>query len=71
LFVSLEDETGICNLVVMAETFEKYRQAIVGHDFIEVWGKIERVGMVVHVKVDKAAPLMPQPSLRLPTRDFR
>ncbi len=71
LFVSLEDETGICNLVVMNSVFEQYRRAIVGFDFLQVWGTIERVGMVVHVKVDEVRPLAPQPMLSMPTRDFR
>jgi len=71
LFMSLEDETGIANLVVMPDVFEKYRQAILGNDFIQVAGRIERNGLVVNLRVHTCEGLRAAPQLALPGHDFR
>jgi error-prone DNA polymerase len=50
VFITLEDETGVANLVVYPDVFERYRQAILGARLLACWGSIDRQGMVVHVK---------------------
>jgi error-prone DNA polymerase len=50
-FMTIEDETGIANLVIFQNLFEKYRAAILRSRLIMVEGKLQREGDVVHVIV--------------------
>jgi len=56
-FLSVEDETGIANLVVPPALFERHRRALLSSTFLFVEGVLERAGRVVNVKVDSAASL--------------
>jgi error-prone DNA polymerase len=48
-FITLEDETGIANLVVWPDAFERYRKVVMGARLIEVQGRIEYDEDVLHV----------------------
>jgi error-prone DNA polymerase len=48
-FITLEDETGIANLVVWPDAFERYRKIVMGARLIEVRGRIEYDEDVLHV----------------------
>ena len=48
-FITIEDETGVANLVVFPTLFEKYRKAIVQSRLLMVEGKLQREGDVIHV----------------------
>ena len=50
-FLSLEDETGIANLVVMPDVYERYRPLVRGAPFLLARGRVERTGGVVNLKV--------------------
>jgi error-prone DNA polymerase len=56
-FMSLEDETGIVNLVVVLPVFERHRHTLLHARILYAEGRLEREGEVVHVKVDDAEPL--------------
>jgi error-prone DNA polymerase len=71
VFISLEDETGIANLVVMPDVYEKYRPLVRGTSFLIVHGRVERNGAVVNVRVSEVEPLRPARDLSIPARDFR
>lgn len=61
IFLSLEDETGVANVVVWAKTYEKYRRAVVGGRMLRVTGTIQRDGSVVHViarKIEDISPML-------------
>ncbi len=49
MFITLEDESGIANLVVWTKVFEKYRRIILSAGMMAVRGKIQREGEVVHL----------------------
>jgi error-prone DNA polymerase len=49
MFITLEDETGIANLVVWTTVFEKYRRVVLSAGMIAVRGRIQREGDVVHL----------------------
>lgn len=49
MFITLEDESNIANLVVWVKTFEKYRSVVLGASMIGVYGKVQREGEVVHL----------------------
>jgi len=50
-FVTLEDETGVINLVVTVPVFDRYRHAVVHSKLLVVAGMLEREGEVIHVLV--------------------
>ncbi len=50
-FITLEDETGVINLVVWPHLKEKYRKVVMGARLMEVRGRVEYDDDVVHVIV--------------------
>jgi len=56
-FITIEDETGVANLVVFQQLFEKYRKEILGARLLMVEGKLQREGEVVHVIVKRCFDL--------------
>jgi error-prone DNA polymerase len=55
LFMTLEDETGVANLVVRPGVYERQRRALRQSVALVAWGRVERAGQVVHVLVERAA----------------
>ena len=53
IFLTLEDETGIVNVVVWPKVFAKNRRVVMSAQFLEVHGRIERQGLVIHVVADR------------------
>jgi error-prone DNA polymerase len=53
IFLTLEDETGIVNVVVWPKIFAKNRRVVMSAQFLEVHGRIERQGLVIHVVADR------------------
>jgi error-prone DNA polymerase len=70
LFLSMEDETGICNIVVMPDMFDQYRLTLVTEPYLLVEGKVQNVDGVIHVlarRVERIEPGAPAMS----SHDFR
>lgn len=57
MFITLEDETGIANLVVWVKVFEKYRRVVLSAGMIGVYGRIQREGEVVHLVAHRLSDL--------------
>jgi error-prone DNA polymerase len=53
IFITLEDEGGIANLIVWPKTFERYRRAVLGARLMFVEGRLQREGIVTHIIVDR------------------
>lgn len=49
VFITLEDETGISNLMVRPQVFERYQKQIIGSGCLLATGVLDRVGEVVYV----------------------
>jgi single-strand DNA-binding protein len=49
IFLTLEDETGVANVVVWAKVFERFRRAVIAGRCLKVTGRLQRDGDVVHV----------------------
>ena len=49
VFITLEDETGVVNLIVRPDIFDRYRAAARHAGLLQCDGYIERQGQVVHV----------------------
>jgi error-prone DNA polymerase len=59
LFVTIEDETGIANLVVWPQVFERQRRIILAAGMLGVQGRIQREGEVVHLVARHLTDLSP------------
>ena len=57
MFITLEDETGIANLVVWPQVFETFRRVVMGASMIAVRGRIQREGEVVHLVAQRLSDL--------------
>ncbi|MFC3631633.1 error-prone DNA polymerase [Paracoccus angustae] len=57
MFITIEDETGVANLVVWPKTFEACRRIVLGAGMIGVQGRIQREGEVVHFVVRRLIDL--------------
>jgi error-prone DNA polymerase len=57
IFITLEDETGIINVIVWPKTFERNRRVVMTSRFLAVRGKIERQGIVIHVVAEELIDL--------------
>ncbi len=58
-FITIEDETGIANLVVFQKLFDKYRKEILQSRLLMVEGKLQIEGEVKHVIVQRCYNLSP------------
>lgn len=52
IFLTLEDETGVSNIVVWPKIYERYRRTVMGGRLLRVTGRLEREGIVVHLIAD-------------------
>jgi error-prone DNA polymerase len=52
-FITIEDETGVANLVVFEKLFDTYRKEILQSRLLMVEGKVQKEGEVIHVIVSK------------------
>ncbi|HEU4968097.1 error-prone DNA polymerase [Sphingomonas sp.] len=60
-FITLEDETGIANVIVWQRDFERQRRAIMGSAMITVHGRLQIEGKVIHVvsdRIEDSTPLL-------------
>jgi hypothetical protein len=49
LFITLEDETGVVNVVVWSKVYERFRRAVMAGRLLRVIGRLQREGAVTHV----------------------
>ncbi len=56
-FITIEDETGVANLVVFQTLFDKYRKPILQSKLLMVEGKLQKEGEVIHVIVQQCFDL--------------
>jgi DNA polymerase III alpha subunit len=53
IFLTLEDETGTCNVVVWAKIYERFRRAVIAGRLLRVTGRLQREQEVVHVVAEE------------------
>ena len=49
IFVTLEDETGVANIIVWPKVYERFRRAVIGGRLLRVTGRLQREGAVIHL----------------------
>ncbi|WP_417607790.1 OB-fold nucleic acid binding domain-containing protein, partial [Primorskyibacter flagellatus] len=52
IFLTLEDETGVSNVVVWPKVYKRFRRIVMGGRLLRVTGRLEREGIVVHLIAD-------------------
>ncbi len=62
IFLTLEDEDGVANVILWARTFERFRAEIMGSRLLEVHGEVQRspegvIHIMAHRLVDRTALL--------------
>jgi error-prone DNA polymerase len=57
VFLTLEDETGIANIIVQPDLFTEQRTAIVGSPYLLVEGTLQIQDGVTSVKAERVFPL--------------
>jgi error-prone DNA polymerase len=53
VFVTIEDEHGIANLVVWPKVFEAHRRIVMGSRLLGVRGRVQREGLVIHLVAEQ------------------
>jgi error-prone DNA polymerase len=56
-FITIEDETGVANLVVWADLYERQRRTVLTANMLAVEGRVQREGLVVHIVADRLTDL--------------
>lgn len=59
IFASLEDETGLANIIVWPKVFERFRNVVLGARMMAVKGEVQKEGLVVHVIAREVYDLTP------------
>ncbi len=57
VFLTLEDETGVANVIVWPDVFKRFRKVILSSRLIRITGKLQREGFVTHLIAEKIADL--------------
>ncbi|MFV0302589.1 MAG: error-prone DNA polymerase [Paracoccus sp. (in: a-proteobacteria)] len=57
VFLTLEDETGVSNIVVWRRVFDRHRRAVMDGRLLRISGKIERSGIVTHLIAERIEDL--------------
>ena len=69
VFITLEDETGVVNLVIYSDVFDRHELAARHAGMLLVHGRVDRKGEVVHVRVESLERLdLPGGAQALATR---
>lgn len=59
IFATLEDETGVVNIIIWPKVFEANRRVVLSSRVLGVQGKLQREGLVIHVVAEKFVDLTP------------
>ena len=69
IFISMEDETGIANVIVTPDLYEQYRVTVTRARFLFVAGVLQNQDGVIHIKAQHLAPLA-DGALAVTSHDF-
>jgi error-prone DNA polymerase len=69
VFLSMEDETGIANVVISPQLYEQNRVVISTERFLMVEGKLQNIDKVIHVRAQQVSSLNLN-RMAVPSHDF-
>jgi error-prone DNA polymerase len=61
IFLTLEDETGVSNVIVWPKIYEQFRRTVIGGRLLWVSGFLQREGIVVHLiaqRIEDRSPML-------------
>ena len=67
--LTMEDETGVANVIITPQLFDKNRLALVDHPFLLIEGTLQNQDNVVSVKAKRIQPLSFK-AVAPPSHDF-
>jgi error-prone DNA polymerase len=73
VFLTLEDETGMANVIVRPPLFEEYRSVLLNNHFLAIYGKLQSSEGVINLLAEKVKALPAisnEKSLHLHARNF-
>jgi len=69
VFLSLEDETGISNVIITPDIFHLHRFTVVEGKFLLVEGRLQNIDNVISVKADRVE-ILPVSNAPVTSHDF-
>jgi error-prone DNA polymerase len=71
VFISLEDETGIANAIVLPQFFERHRLVITQEPALKITGRLQNASNVIHLRAEHIVPLSAADLPAQASHDFR
>lgn len=65
IFLTLEDETGVINVIVWRKLYEQFRRAIIAGRLLRVTGRVQHEGGVTHLIAERVEDISPMLDLLL------
>ncbi|QDZ01828.1 error-prone DNA polymerase [Nitratireductor mangrovi] len=65
IFMTLEDEGAIANIIVWPKVFERFRPIVLGARFVRVRGRLQSASGVIHIVAESLEDLSPRLSVLL------
>lgn len=59
IFLTLEDETGTCNVIVWRKVYEQFRRAVISGRLLRVTGRVQHGHGVINVIADLVEDISP------------
>lgn len=59
IFITLEDETGVVNVIVWRKLYEAFRRAVIAGRMLRVTGRLQRENEVTHVIAEGVEDISP------------
>jgi error-prone DNA polymerase len=69
IFLSMEDETGIANIVIHPDLYERQRTLVTRGKFLKVFGRLQNQDGIVHVKAERLE-LLASAAISVSSHDF-
>lgn len=65
IFLTLEDETGIVNIIVWRKSYDRFRRAVIAGRLLRVTGRLQRAHSVSHLIAEDIEDISPMLDLLL------
>jgi error-prone DNA polymerase len=59
IFITIEDEGAVANIIVRENTFERYRRIVLSARLLAARGRVQREGRVIHIMAEELIDLSP------------
>lgn len=59
IFITLEDETGVVNVIVWRKMYERFRRAVIAGRMLRVTGRLQRAHSVTHIIAEEIEDISP------------